>query len=159
MLLNYLLLDTGLWSARIIIQGRQPSRYTRKTGEINLTFAQTHVKTQMCILAHWSLVIMMIRLIFLEIYAKNESVTCPLQTVGWMVFYFRKDVKYSMEYFLYSATMMISEVGGSLGLLLGISLFDLSLVIDCIIDSCCRYRDNKIGSGQVTAKKIKVKPM
>ena len=76
-----------------------------------------------------------------------------------MVFYFRKDVKYSMEYFLYSATMIISEVGGSLGLLLGISLFDLSLVIDCIIDYCSRYGDNKIGSSQVGAKKIKVKPM
>ena len=61
MFLNYLLLDTGLWSARIIIQERQPSRYTRKTGEINLIFAQTHVKTQMCILAHWSLVTMMTR--------------------------------------------------------------------------------------------------
>ena len=73
MLLNALVLDTGLWSARIIIQGRQPSRYTRKTGEINLTFAQTHVKTQMCILAHWSLVIMMTRLKFLEIYVKLIS--------------------------------------------------------------------------------------
>ena len=52
-----------------------------------------------------------------------------------MAFYFRKDVKSSSEYYTYSIPVMIAEIGGYMGLLLGISLFDLSLGIDFILDS------------------------
>ena len=60
--------------------------------------------------------------------------------VAWMVYYFRKDVKYSNEYYLYSAAVMVAEIGGYVGLLLGISLFDLSLVIDYILEAKLRNR-------------------
>ena len=65
-----------------------------------------------------------------------------MQDVGWIVFYFRKDVKFSKEYYIYSIDIMVAEIGGYMGLLLGISLFDLSLFIDYILDSY--YNNNEI---------------
>ena len=58
------------------------------------------------------------------------------------MFYFRKDVKFSKEYYIYSIDIMVAEIGGYMGLLLGISLFDLSLFIDYILDSY--YNNNEI---------------
>ena len=40
------------------------------------------------------------------------------------VFYFRRDVKSSQEYFIYSSTSMLAEIGGYVGLL-GLHLIDL----------------------------------
>ena len=60
-----------------------------------------------------------------------------------MAFYFRKDVKFSYEYFLTSIPVLIAEIGGYMGLLLGISLFDLSLGIDYLLMSL-EIRNRKI---------------
>ena len=73
-----------------------------------------------------------------------------------MAFYFRKDVKSSSEYFTYSIPVMIAEIGGYMGLLLGISLFDLSLGIDFILDTLyIRNRKNEISDEKITT----VRPM
>ena len=60
--------------------------------------------------------------------------------VARMVYYFRKDVKYSNEYYIYTPSVMVAEIGGYVGLLLGISLFDLSLLIDYILEAWFRHR-------------------
>ena len=67
-----------------------------------------------------------------------------------MVYYFRKDVKYSNEYYIYTAAVMIAEIGGYMGLFLGISLFDLSLIIDYILES--KFRNRIIESREESAK-------
>ena len=73
-----------------------------------------------------------------------------------MAFYFRKDVKSSSEYVTYSIPVMIAEIGGYMGLLLGISLFDLSLGIDFILDTLyIRNRKNEISDEKITT----VRPM
>ena len=54
------------------------------------------------------------------------------------MFYFRKDVKKTTEYFLYSTLSMLAEIGGYVGLLLGVSLFNLSSLNNVLID--CLYR-------------------
>ena len=71
-----------------------------------------------------------------------------------MAFYFRKDVKSSSEYFTYSIPVMIAEIGGYMGLLLGISLFDLSLGIDFILDTLY-IRNRKISDEKIST----VRPM
>ena len=71
-----------------------------------------------------------------------------------MAFYFRKDVKSSSEYFTYSIPVMIAEIGGYMGLLLGISLFDLSLGFDFILNSLY-IRNRKISDEKIST----VRPM
>ncbi len=39
------------------------------------------------------------------------------------VFYFRRDIKVTTEYYLYSVLSMLAEIGGYVGLLMGVSLF------------------------------------
>ena len=46
-----------------------------------------------------------------------------IQDVSKAVFYFRRDVKSSHEYFIYSSTSMLAEIGGYVGLL-GLNLID-----------------------------------
>ena len=75
-----------------------------------------------------------------------------MQDVGWIVFYFRKDVKFSKEYYIYSIDIMVAEIGGYMGLLLGISLFDLSLFIDYILDSY--YNNNEIIPSEENTTKL-----
>ena len=74
-----------------------------------------------------------------------------------MAFYFRKDVKSSSEYFTYSIPVMIAEIGGYMGLLLGISLFDLSLGFDFILNSL--YIRNRKISDEKISKYLKRKYM
>ncbi len=62
-----------------------------------------------------------------------------LQDRASAVFYFRLDVKKTTEYFLYSPLSMIAEIGGYVGLLLGISLFNVSSVNNAIIDYVFKY--------------------
>ena len=69
-----------------------------------------------------------------------------------MAFYFRKDVKSSSEYYIYSIPVMLAEIGGYMGLLLGISLFDLSLFIDYILDSY--YNNNEITPSEENTTKL-----
>ena len=68
--------------------------------------------------------------------------------VARMVYYFRKDVKYSNEYYIYTPSVMVAEIGGYVGLLLGISLFDLSLLIDYILE--IKFRNRSIESRKDT---------
>lgn len=46
--------------------------------------------------------------------------------VGKMIFYFKQEIKTTREYVLYSWRSMVAEVGGYMGLLLGISIFQLT---------------------------------
>ncbi len=50
--------------------------------------------------------------------------------VARAVFYFRRDVKLSAEYYVYSLLSMAAEVGGYVGLLTGVSLFKVARVDD-----------------------------
>ncbi len=46
----------------------------------------------------------------------------------------RRDVKKTIEYFLYSSVSMMAEIGGYVGLLLGFSLYNLSEINNTLID-------------------------
>lgn len=54
--------------------------------------------------------------------------------IGRAIFYFRRDIKTTTEYFLYSPLSMLAEIGGYVGLLLGMSLFKLTEMNDILID-------------------------
>jgi len=89
---------------------------------------------------------------------RNEKDKANLTTA---VFYFRKDVKSTYEYFIFTMPILFAEMGGYIGLLLGISLFDiLILANDILIDKF--YRDTKTTSGNVpgtaSPEVTKVKP-
>ena len=47
---------------------------------------------------------------------------------------FRRDVKTTSEYFLYLALSMLAEIGGYVGLLLGVSLFKMAEINNYVID-------------------------
>ena len=63
------------------------------------------------------------------------------QNVARAIFYFRRDIKTTTEYFLYSILSMIAEIGGYVGLLLGVSLFKLADINNTVLDW---YMENKI---------------
>ena len=50
------------------------------------------------------------------------------------IFYFRRDIKTTSEYYLYSLLSMLAEIGGYVGLLLGASLFKLANINNVCID-------------------------
>ena len=52
------------------------------------------------------------------------------------IFYFRRDIKTTSEYLLYSFLSMIAEIGGYVGLLLGASLVDIGKINNFLIDKC-----------------------
>lgn len=54
--------------------------------------------------------------------------------VARAVLYFRRDVKATREYFLYSPLSMVAEIGGYVGLLMGVSLFKLAEVNNHLLD-------------------------
>ena len=47
-----------------------------------------------------------------------------------------RDIKTTTEYFLYSILSMVAEIGGYVGLLLGVSLFKIADVNNVFIDWC-----------------------
>ena len=55
---------------------------------------------------------------------------------AWGVFYFRRDVKTTTEYLLYSILSMLAEIGGWVGLLIGASLVNISHVNGFLLDLC-----------------------
>ena len=61
---------------------------------------------------------------------------------AWGVFYFRRDVKTTTEYLLYSILSMLAEIGGWVGLLIGASLVNISKVNGFLLDLCF-YRKSK----------------
>jgi hypothetical protein len=54
--------------------------------------------------------------------------------VGRAIFYFRRDIKATTEYYLYSLLSMVAEIGGYVGLLMGVSLFKIAHANNVVID-------------------------
>ena len=55
---------------------------------------------------------------------------------AWGVFYFRRDIKTTTEYVLYTLLSMAAEIGGYVGLLLGASLVNLGRINSALLDIC-----------------------
>lgn len=58
------------------------------------------------------------------------------QNVAWGVFYFRRDIKTTNEYLLYTLLSMLAEIGGYVGLLLGASLVEFGKINSFLLDLC-----------------------
>ena len=56
------------------------------------------------------------------------------QNVAWGVFYFRRDIKVTKEYILYSLLSLAAEIGGYVGLLLGASLVNIGQINNVLLD-------------------------
>ena len=63
---------------------------------------------------------------------------------AWAVFYFRRDIKTTNEYILYTKLSMLAEIGGYVGLLLGASLAKLGTLNSMVLDFCFGRRKKKI---------------
>ena len=50
-----------------------------------------------------------------------------------MVFYFRRSVKVTREFVLYTVLSLVAEVGGYVGLLLGFSVFNIASVFTPVV--------------------------
>ena len=57
----------------------------------------------------------------------------------FFITFLRRDIKTTSEYYLYSGLSMVAEIGGYVGLLLGVSLFKLAQVNNMLID---KFRGN-----------------
>lgn len=62
---------------------------------------------------------------------------------GWAVLYFRRDIKISAEYFLYSNLSMWAEIGSYVGLLLGASLMNLAWIFSQMLDRFCLEKSQR----------------
>lgn len=62
--------------------------------------------------------------------------------LGWAVFYFRRDVKTTREYYLYSFSTMAAEIGAYVGLLLGASLLNLASILHYLIELLLKFRSH-----------------
>ena len=56
------------------------------------------------------------------------------EDVAWGVFYFRRDIKVTKEYFLYSLLSLAAEIGGYVGLLLGASLVNVGKINNLLLE-------------------------
>lgn len=54
-----------------------------------------------------------------------------------------RDIKFTNEYYLYSILSMLAEIGGYVGLLLGVSLFNLGHINNVIIDWAFQSEEDK----------------
>jgi hypothetical protein len=63
--------------------------------------------------------------------------------LAWGVFYFRRDIKTTNEYILYTLLSMAAEIGGYVGLLLGASLVNLGRINSFLLDLCFGEEDKK----------------
>ena len=61
------------------------------------------------------------------------------------IFYFRRDIKTTTEYLLYSFLSMIAEIGGYVGLLLGASLVNIGKINSFLIDKCVPEQEDQEG--------------
>ena len=64
---------------------------------------------------------------------KNDPVRAEY---GWAVFYFRRDIKTTTEYVLYTLLSLAAEIGGYVGLLLGASLVNIGQINGVLLDFC-----------------------
>ena len=55
-------------------------------------------------------------------------------SIARIVFYFKQDVKTSHEYLIYTELSMLAEIGGYVGLMLGISFVNIGSLINKILD-------------------------
>ena len=62
------------------------------------------------------------------------------QNYAWGVFYFRRDIKTTTEYVLYTILSLLAEIGAYVGLLLGASLLHLGGINNAILE-CCFNKD------------------
>ena len=79
------------------------------------------------------------------------------ENYAWGIFYFRRDIKTTTEYLLYTLLSMIAEIGGYVGLLLGASLVNLGKINSFLLDRCFDSKEEEEpvkGSG-----KLKVQPV
>ena len=74
------------------------------------------------------------------------------------IFYFRRDIKTTTEYLLYSFLSMIAEIGGYVGLLLGASLVNIGKINSFLIDKCFPPEEKPEKSQKSDAFKIVPKP-
>ena len=66
------------------------------------------------------------------------------EAVAKAIFYFRRDIKKTSEYILYSALSMLAEIGGYVGLLLGVSVFKIADINNICIDwYVYRWKDSR----------------
>ena len=58
------------------------------------------------------------------------------ESVAKVVFYFKQDIKTSHEYLIYTELSMLAEIGGYVGLMLGISFVNIGSLINKLLDYC-----------------------
>jgi len=76
---------------------------------------------------------------------------------AWGVFYFRRDIKTTTEYLLYSLLSMLAEIGGYVGLLLGASLVNIGKINSFLLDRCLVKKSDTPKSSHInTNHQIKV---
>ena len=51
--------------------------------------------------------------------------------------YFKNNIKVSKSFIAYTEISLMAELGGYIGLLLGVSLMDISSIVNYVIDYCC----------------------
>lgn len=80
-----------------------------------------------------------------------------LSNIARAVFYFRRDIKFTKEYYLYSGLSMVAEIGGYVGLLLGVSLFKLADINNFFLDYAIEKNEEQENSKQIMT--IRSKPV
>ena len=73
------------------------------------------------------------------------------------VFQFRRDIKTTKEYVLYTLLSLIADIGGFIGVLLGFSLVDLGGINNHLLEMCFRNKKEEKNI-KTTVKKINVQP-
>ena len=71
---------------------------------------------------------------------------------AWGVFYFRRDVKTTTEYLLYSVLSMLAEIGGWVGLLVGASLVNIGKINGFLLDLCLFKKSEEESNNNKTEK-------
>ena len=61
-----------------------------------------------------------------------------------MVFYFRRSVKVTQEFVLYTVLSLVAEVGGYVGLLLGFSVFNIANFFTPIVKKFCGDKSSTV---------------
>ena len=77
---------------------------------------------------------------------------------AWGVFYFRRDIKTTNEYVLYTILSMAAEIGAYVGLLLGASLVNLGGINNSLLEYCFNKEDYEKETMVTPIKNIQVRP-
>ena len=76
---------------------------------------------------------------------------------AWAVFYFRRDIKVTREYVLYTFLSLAAEVGAFVGLILGVSLVNLGTINSALLDLFFGPKSKK--EEEKWARKVDVEPV